>query len=102
MLRRWLGVLQHEAILRLGQYDIALVECLQRAAVADRDDGGGRQFLLEKLVELRFGGLIKRGGGFVEEQVLRRMQERTRKPETLLLAQRQHAIPVRFLLRMRG
>src|SRR5476649_2958493 len=83
---------QRKSVVHLGQRDIALMERLQRAAMTDRYDGGRRQFLLEQLVEPGLGGFIERRGRFVEEQVLRRMQERAGKPEALLLAQRKHAI----------
>src|SRR5260370_32201592 len=46
------------------------------------------QFLLEQTVERRLRGLIERSGCLVEEQILRRMQQRARQPKPLLLAKR--------------
>src|SRR5471030_2008734 len=48
---RWLGgafiaILQRELIAIAGQYGIALVKSLKCRAMADRDDGSRRQFLL--------------------------------------------------------
>src|SRR5580692_4458270 len=96
------AVAQREMIAVADQRDIALVERLERRAVADRDHGGRRQFRFEQLVELGFRRLIERGGCLIEEQKLRRVQERTREPEPLLLARREHSVPVRFLLQLRG
>ena len=52
------------------------MEGLQRRAMTDRDDGGGRQFLLEQAVERRLRGFIERRGRLIEEQILRLVQQR--------------------------
>src|ERR1700688_1894597 len=64
-------VLQGESIAVAPQHDLALVEGLQRRAMADRYDGGGRQPLLDQAIERRLRGLVERGGGFIQEQILR-------------------------------
>src|SRR3982074_2287279 len=101
MTSRMLGVLalalQRELVAVADQHDVALVEDLERGAMADRDDGGCRQFLLEQTIQRRLGGLIQRRGRLVEEQILRPMQQRAREPEALLLAGREDSVPVRFL-----
>src|SRR5258705_10331325 len=80
---------------------MALVEGLKRRAVADRDDGGCRQFFLEETIEPGFRGFIERGGRFVEEQILRRVQQRACESKPLLLAQRKNSVPVRVFLPLR-
>jgi hypothetical protein len=63
--RAGLGLLQREAIAVADQDDVALVEGVERRAVADRDDGGGRQLLDQQAVQRRLRGLIQRSGGLV-------------------------------------
>ena len=58
-----------------------------------------RQFLLEQAIQRGLRGFVERGGGFVEEQVLRRVQQRAREPEALLLAERERPVPVPVLRR---
>src|SRR6266478_681016 len=105
MTSRMLGVLalalQRELVAVADQHDVALVEGLERGAMADRDYGGCRQFLLEQTIQRRLGGLIQRRGRLVEEQILRPMQQRARESEALLFAERKHSVPVRFLLEPR-
>src|SRR5664279_2058205 len=67
----FLAVLQLEPVAVAAQHHIALVEGLQRRAMADRDDGGGRQFLLDQFVKRRLRGFVERGRRFIEEQILR-------------------------------
>ena len=74
------------------------MERRERRAVADRHDGRFRQALLEQPVERRLRRLVERGGGLVEEQEIGRLQEGARDAEALLLAERQHAVPVRLLV----
>src|SRR6516225_3450823 len=66
---------EREMVALEGQRDATLVEGLQRRAVADRDDRGVRQAFREQTVEPRFRRLVERGGGLVEEQILRLVQE---------------------------
>src|ERR1700722_10438266 len=96
------GVLQRKSLTVGDQHDVALVESLERGAMADRDDGGGRQFLLEKTIQRRLRGFVERGGGFIQEQIARRMQKRTREPKALLLAERKRPVPVPGLLQSWG
>jgi len=51
-LRRFhaLAVLQHEPVAIAGEPDIALMERIERRAMADRDDGGRRQLRLQQTV----------------------------------------------------
>ena len=66
----------------------------QCRAVADRDDGRARQALRQQPVEVGLGGIVERGGGFVEQQDIRPLQQRAGDGEALLLAERQHPVPV--------
>ena len=59
------------------------------------------QPLLQQAVQRRLGGFVERRGRLVEEQIIRRVQQRARDGEPLLLAERQHAIPVRLLVEPR-
>src|ERR1700681_4159638 len=93
--------LQRELVAVADQHDVALVEGCERGAMTDRDDGGCRQFLLEQTIQRRLRGLIQRRSRLVEEQILRPMQQRARQPEALLLAEREHPVPMRFLLEPR-
>src|SRR2546428_165499 len=76
---------------------VPAVERAQRRAVADRDDGGLAQPLLHEPVERGLGGLVERGGRLVEEQIVGRVQDRPGDGEPLLLADREHPVPVRLL-----
>src|SRR5258705_6523448 len=92
--RRRLFIPQREAVAIAHQADIALMEGVQCRPVADRDDRGLRQLLLEQAVQRGLRGFVERGGRLVEEQVVRRVQQRAYEPEALLFAQRQRPIPV--------
>ena len=78
------------------QRPLVVMEFAQGRSVADRDDRGCRQPLMQQPVKGLFTGLIERCGGLVEEQPLRRVQEGAGDAEPLLLAERQHAVPVRL------
>jgi len=80
---------------------MALMEDLKCRAVTDRDDGGCRHFLLEETIEPGFRGFIERGGRFVEEEILRRVQQRACEPKALLLAQVEDSVPGRTFLQPR-
>src|SRR5258708_32412537 len=83
----------------------APMERRERRAVADRNDGRSRQPLLDEPVQRRLRRLIERRRGLIEEQEIGLLKECPRDAETLLLAEREHAVPVRLLvepLRQRG
>ena len=73
--------MQRKSVAVPAQHDIAIVESLQRRAMADRDDGGRRQLLLEQFVEGRLRRFVKRSGRFIEKQILRLMQQGAGKAE---------------------
>ena len=75
-----------------------LVERRKRRAVADRDDRRARQPLLQQPVELGLRRLVERRRRLVEKQEIRLLQQRARDAEALLLAERQHPVPVRLLV----
>src|SRR5262245_11883940 len=77
------------------------MECSERGAMSDGNDRRALAPFLKQAVERRFGGLVKRGGGFVEEQIIGRMQKRARNREPLLLAEREHAVPMLFFVQSR-
>src|SRR5882762_4306070 len=89
------SILQRKLVAVAGKLHIALMEGFKRRAMADRDDGGCRQFLLDQAIQCRLRGFIERGGGFIEEQILRRMQQRACEPKALLFAKREESGPVR-------
>src|SRR5579863_6999899 len=66
--------------------------------MADRDYGRCRQLLGQETIERRFGGFVERGGRLIEEQIFRRVQKRARQTQPLLFAEREHPVPMRFLL----
>src|SRR6476661_2407574 len=85
-LRAFGPILQREAVADADQLHLALVESGQCRTMADREDRRRRQFPCKKLVERGFRGLIERGGCLIEEKELRRVQQRTREAQALLLA----------------
>src|SRR5215831_4282398 len=76
----------------------AAVEDRQRGAVADRHDRCTIELLFEQLVERGFCRLVERCGRFIEEQIIRRVEQGARDAEPLLLAKREHPVPMRLLL----
>src|ERR1700742_2894297 len=62
--------------------------------MADGDDGRPGQALLQQAVEPGLRWLVQRRRGLVQEQVLRSLQQRAGEREALLLAERQHPVPV--------
>ena len=90
-----------KAVAVADQRELAGVERFQRRAVADRDQGGGRQLLAEQAIERGLRRLVEGGGRLIEEQEGRRMQQRARHAEALLLAERQHPVPVRLFMQPR-
>src|SRR5689334_9971749 len=95
---RELHLFQHVAVAVAREHEAAVVEGGEGGAMPDRDDGGVRQPLAQQLIERRFGRFIERRRRLVEEEIIRRMQQRARDAEPLLLAEREHAIPVRLLV----
>ena len=69
--------------------------------MADRNDGRAGKLRAQHLVERGFGGLVERGGRFVEEQEIRLLQDGARDREPLLFAERQNAVPVRLFVQPR-
>jgi hypothetical protein len=70
------------------------VERRERFAVRHANNRGLGQALGEEVIEPRFVGCIERAGGFVEEQVVRLVEQDTGGGEALLFARRQNARPV--------
>ena len=66
--------------------------------MADRYDGGARQAPFEQPVERGFARFVERGGGLVQKQIVRRVQHGAGDAEPLLLAERQHPVPMRLLV----
>src|SRR5215471_4967769 len=92
---------QRKVVAGADQRELTMVESLQRRAVTDRNQGGGRQRLAEQTIECGLRRLVERGGRLVEEQEGRCVQQRARHAEALLLAERQHPVPVRLLVQPR-
>ena len=65
--------MQRELVAVADHGDVALMEGMERRAVADRDDGGLRQFRSQQIVKCGFRGFVERRRGLVEEQILRRV-----------------------------
>src|SRR5436309_1498410 len=61
------------------------MEGAQRGPMADAHDGGTRETGPDEPVQLRFGGLVERGGGLVEEEPLRPLHESADERDALLL-----------------
>ena len=79
-------VTQCKSVTLGGQHDLALVEGLERAPVADRNQRRCRKLLDEETIERGFGSLIERGRRLIEEQILWRVLNRACDPEPLLVA----------------
>src|SRR5262249_10138175 len=79
------------------QDETAPVECAQRRAVPDRPDGGTLEPCVEKAIEHGFRRFIQRSRRLVQKKVVRRLQDGTGNAEALLLAEREHAVPVSLL-----
>src|SRR5262249_52686388 len=79
------------------EHETAAVEGGERGAVADRHDRGALEPRVEKAVERGFRCLVEGSRRLVEEKIIRRLQNGAGNAEALLLAQRKHSVPVRFL-----
>src|SRR5947199_5868703 len=86
------------ALAILHQRQATRVEGGKRRTVSDRNNGNVRQPILDELVEPRLRRLVERGARLVKEQEVGRMQDRARDAEPLLLAEREHPVPVPTLL----
>ena len=64
----------------------AVVEGREGRAVPDGYHGGVGQVFLDDPVDLGLGGLVERGGRFVQEQPVRLLEQRAGNGEALLLA----------------
>ncbi len=90
--------LPHAMLTVLGmKREMPIVEVGERRAMTDRHDRGARQSLVQQPVQLGLRRLVQRGRRLVQEQIVRSLQNRPCNGETLLLAERQNAIPMRFL-----
>src|SRR2546425_1278554 len=81
--------------------EVPRVEGAQRGPMADAHDRGSREAGPEQSVQLRFGGLVERRGGFVEEEPLRPLHEGAGEGDALRLARREHLGPVPGLVEAR-
>src|SRR5215471_12543333 len=79
------------------EHETAAVEGGERGAVADRHDRGAPEPCVEKAVERGFRRLVERSRRLVEEKIIRCLQNGAGNAEALLLAEREHSVPVRFL-----
>src|SRR6202034_3546123 len=77
-------LMRGEVVALTVQHDMAVVKCLERAAMTDRDRGRRLELVGKQAIERRLGGLVERSGGLVEEKVLRLGQQRAGDAETLL------------------
>src|SRR5262249_32087902 len=91
------GVANEVAVNQGMQREMPIVDCTQSRSVTDRYYGYTRKLLLDNLIQSRLRSLVKRRGGFIQQEKIRRLQNCTRDAETLLFAKRQYLIPMRFL-----
>ena len=86
----------------LRQYlKLVRVEFQQRAAMADADQHRLRQLVAQQLIHRVFQPFVHRRTGFVEENNFRTVEQHAADRQTLLLAERQDAAPVGFLIKSR-
>src|SRR6516162_421430 len=88
--------LQRKLVAVGGKHRVAVVKGLERGSVADRDHGGLWKYGFDQTVETGFGRLVEGSRRLVEKEILRGVQQRARNPEPLLLAERQHLVPMRL------
>src|SRR5262245_24861710 len=89
------GLTQPSELAIALEHETAAVERGERGAVADRDDRGAPEPRVEKAVERGFRRLVERSRRFVEEKIIRRLQNGAGDAKALLLAEREHSVPVR-------
>ena len=92
------SLLHDVAIFRAGECEPAAMERRKRCAMTDRDDRRLRKSLIKELIERRFAWFVQRSCRFIEKQEIGTVKKCARDAEPLLLALRQHPVPVRFLL----
>src|SRR4029453_1744120 len=99
LLRRRLehGLTQATDLAVALQHEAAAVERGKRRAVPDRDDRGALEARVEEAVERSFRRFVERGRRLVEKEIIRRLQNGSGNPEALLLAEREHSVPVCLL-----
>src|SRR6516165_6410455 len=83
------------------ELDVSPVERAKRRAMADGNDGCALEPVLQQTIKRSLGRFIERGGRLVEEQIVGRVQQRPRYRKPLLLAERKHPVPVRFVMQAR-
>ena len=94
-LLRSLGFRHHGGAVGLGaHFDAPLVESVERRPVADRDERRLRQFAGDRAIDLRLARFVQRRGRLIEEQPVRRSEQRARDRKPLLLAARQAQLPI--------
>src|SRR5262245_41031030 len=79
---------------RRRQRQPAAVVVGRAGPVRDAEDPGAGQALLEQLVDLLLAGVVEGGGGLVEEEPVRPVQQRAGDREALLLAAAHLQTPV--------
>src|SRR5262249_13139333 len=103
LLGRREGRLPHDVVIAFAaKPQPTLVERRKRRAVTDGNDGSVGKPPFEQLIERGLSCLVERRSGLIEEQEIRRVEERARDAEPLLLANRQHAVPMRLFLDAQG
>jgi hypothetical protein len=75
------------AITRACECEPPPVECRERCAVTDRNDGRLRKSLFEQPIEGRFTWFVQRSCRFIEKKEIRPVKKCPRNAEPLLLAQ---------------
>ena len=76
----------------------AVVKGGQGVAVADAHDNALGQACFDELIKRRFGGLVKRRGGFVEQHHLRLGEQNAHKGDALQFARREALLPIVVLI----
>src|SRR5262252_10533560 len=77
------------------EHETAAMERGERRAVANRHDRRAPEPCVEKAIERGFRRLVERSRGLVEEKIIGRLQNGAGNAEALLLAEREHSVPVR-------
>src|SRR5580693_8058938 len=85
--------LEYTTLTRL-HLDIPSMQCNQRGAMPDGNDGHARQNLAQHAVDFRFQLLVKRRCRLIEKQPIRLVENSPRDSQTLLLAARKALGPV--------
>src|SRR5215469_14319718 len=75
--------LEYTTLIQL-HFDMSSMQCNQRGAMPDRDDGRVRQNLGENMVDFRFQLLVKRRCRLIEKQPIWLLKNSPRNSQTLL------------------